>query len=604
MARMTGRFALMLSFGVLACGTSKGGDGDAGPGTFESIVVDPASVTLDVPLGGTATQDYRVFGVTGSAQTEITAACSLGLDDAGFGSFAAATLSANPRGGKTTVLAACGTQTGTGELTINLRGDVIGPGAPANAAELFGNASAGTDAVRTPLIEYPLDKAVSPRNIPPIEAQYTRAGNDLFHVALSSSFATIHIYTAEAESLLTEADWAAVAQTAAGEDLAFVVEGLLQADPAVKFTSSTTTVTMSTDTIDQTAIYWWSSNQEKILTQVFGQTDAPDDVKAECTSCHALSRSGTRIGYSRCVNGNCGQQALGFLKYNPITLAWDETVNANDLGRIGSYSTFAPVGNPFPTDDQALAMVNRQGFLELVDPDTGANVPSNIDVANVNGRSAMMPDWSPDGHSVVYAQGASGQFVDITGGKIAVMSYDFAANSHVFGTPTVLTPDPITLTNGTYNNFFFPSFSPDNNLIVFNAARAAWRNFSNARGTGSRLMLTTPDASFVVDLTNANGGFVDNSITWPHWAPTVSNDYYWIVFASERDYGHRLTLANTNAACKGNGVQQCKQIWMAAIRKDQLGAGIDPSFAPMWVPGQDIRANNISPFWTKPSVLQ
>jgi len=603
MMRLPTLATLALSVTTFACGTRPTQDGDAGS-TFEAIVVEPASVTLAVALGGTATQDYVVYGVNGSTRTDITAGCSFGLDDGGFGNFAAARLTVNPRGGKTGVLAACDLQTGTAELTVNLRGDLIGPGAPANAKELFDNATPTTDVARTPLIEYPLDRAVSPRNIPPIEVQYTKAGNDLFHVSLTSTFATIHIYTIDAESLLSEVAWAAVAQTAAGDTLTFLVEGLLQSAPATKFASIPSGVTMSTDTIDQTAIYWWASSEGSILTQVFGRTGAPSVVKDQCTSCHSVSRSGTRIGYSRCVGGDCGKQALGFLKYNSITLQWEETVNANDLGRLGSYSTFAPVGYPFPTDDQALAMVNRVGNLELVDPDTGANVPSNIAIANVNGKSAMMPDWSPDGHSVVFAQGASGQFVDISNGKIAVMSYDFAANSHVFGTPTVLTPDPITLPNGTFNNFFFPSFSPDNNLIAFNAARANWRNFGNARGTGSRLMLTTPDGAYVVDLTELNGGHVDNSITWPHWAPNVTNDYYWIVFASERDYGHRLTLANTNTACKGNGVQQCKQIWMAAIAKTKLGAGMDPSSPPMWLPGQDIRANNISPYWTKPSVLQ
>jgi len=588
---------------IAACG-SRGGNGDDATGMYDSIELDPPFATLTVPLGGTVTQDYVVWGVSGDDKTDITAKCALDVQDRSFGEFADATITVVPHGGKTSVLAACGESQGTSQLIVNLTGSVIGPGAPGNAAQLFEAATATTDVAKTPAIEYPIDKAVSPRNIPPVEVQYTTAANDLFHVTLSSSFATIDIYTSAAEVLLSATDWAAVAQTAAGENLSFIVEGMLQADPTKKYVSTTTLVTMSTDTIDQTAIYWWASSQGSILTQNFGETDAPDVVKDRCTSCHSVSRSGTRIGYSRCVNNDCGQQALGFLKFDPMTQTWKETVNADSLARFGSYSTFAPIGNPFPTDDQALAMVNRQGTLELVDPDNGATVPSNIAVANVGGKSAMMPDWSPDGKKVVYTQGASGQFVDVTEGQLAVMTYDYIAASHVFGTPVALTPPSITLPSGVYNNFFFPSFSPDNNLIVFNAARSAWRNFASARGTGSRLMLTPADGSYAVDLAAINGGNVDNSITWPHWAPNISNDYYWIVFASERDYGHRLTLANTNPGCKGNGVQQCKQIWMGAIAKNRLGAGMDPSSPPMWLPGQDIGANNISPYWTRPPVIQ
>ena len=84
-----------------------------------------------------------------------------------------------------------------------------------------------------------------------------------------------------------------------------------------------------------------------------------------------------------------------------------------------------------------------------------------------------------------------------------------------------------------------------------------------------------------------------------HWAPDSHGEYYWIVFSSERDYGHRVTRANTAPSCIANGVQQCKQIWVGAISKAALAAGaVDPSAAPMWLPGQDTQTTNISPFWT------
>ena len=37
----------------------------------------------------------------------------------------------------------------------------------------------------------------------------------------------------------------------------------------------------------------------------------------------------------------------------------------------------------------------------------------------------------------------------------------------------------------------------------------------------------------------------DLDITWPHWAPGDTTEYLWIVFSSERDYGHEVTAANT-----------------------------------------------------------
>jgi hypothetical protein len=82
--------------------------------------------------------------------------------------------------------------------------------------------------------------------------------------------------------------------------------------------------------------------------------------------------------------------------------------------------------------------------------------------------------------------------------------------------------------------------------------------------------------------------------------PGDSADYYWVVFASERDYGHKVTQANTAPSCLANGVRQCKQIWIGAISKERLasGQGMDPSAPPMWLPGQNHQTNNISPYWT------
>jgi hypothetical protein len=110
----------------------------------------------------------------------------------------------------------------------------------------------------------------------------------------------------------------------------------------------------------------------------------------------------------------------------------------------------------------------------------------------------------------------------------------------------------------------------------------------------------------VIDLTNLNGPG-DENITWPHWAPGTSGSFRWVVFSSERAYGHKLTPANTDPSCVSQGVKQCKQIWVSAIDNSKLsvsGTPPDPSAPPLWLPGQNITADNISPFWTVPTSVQ
>jgi hypothetical protein len=468
-----------------------------------------------------------------------------------------------------------------------------------------------------PTIQYPLDQAVAPLNLPAIETQWTAGSNDLFHVSYKSTYAQIDAYTTDVQATLDEGTWTAIAGTAAGDSLAITVEGLQQAAPAMKFASAAVALNLSHDTIDTTALYYWASSKGSIMSQVFGSTDQPTVVQDNCTACHSLSRSGTRLGYSRCTtDGGC--QWAGFLRYDPIQ-GWTEVVDASNDTIHGSYTTFNPPGVPFPDDTQAVALVTMStGQISMYNPDTGIQMTNtNIDGMSVlapsgsgSGHSALMPDWSIDGSTILYSSTPhTGQWVDLDNGSIATMSYSYDAGSnyHTFGAPKMIVQEPRTLPSGSYTNLFFPSFSPDMQLIVFNAARSTWRNTNAGQGAtpGQRLMLASADGSSWVDLTAMNGSG-DLDTTWPHWAPGSTSDYDWIAFSTERPYGHEITQANTAAGCIQNGVLECKQIWIGAISKAKLAAGMtmDPSSPPVWLPGQDTQADNLSPYWTAPPGLQ
>ena len=90
--------------------------------------------------------------------------------DPTFGSFVANTMTVVPHGGVTEVSAGCGGQSAVSQLTVNLDGTVItGSNTPANPGQIFGGASPGSDAALAPVIQYPIDQAVAPLNLPPIE---------------------------------------------------------------------------------------------------------------------------------------------------------------------------------------------------------------------------------------------------------------------------------------------------------------------------------------------------------------------------------------------------------------------------------------------------
>jgi hypothetical protein len=604
---------------VVACGGDDSSKFDGGmdgsvadvPVTYANISVVPPMASLTVPVAGSVTQAYTVFAdVSGMTHVDVTSQCTLSVADPTLGGFMGATFASASRGGDTTVTGKCGGGQGTATLHLTLKGWILGMGAPSSSPTLFASATVGTDPTRTPALQYPLDKAVAPLNIPPIDSQWTTAQNDLFHLSWTSPHMAIDLYTLSADAQFDPTIWTNVAASGAGDAISIAVEGLQQAQPSTKYVSAPITLNMSHDQIDNTAIYWWASSKGSLMSQTFGQTGAPTLVKNNCTSCHSVSRSGSRIGYSRCVGGNCGQLYAGFMKYDKVNSVWADTLNADGMTLQGSYSTFSPIGYPFADDKQSVALVALSAcHLTLMNPDTGTGVTSNVDTVSTHmsgnpGRCATMPDWAPDGKSVVFASTPNaGQWIDVSNSNIALMTYSYAGSMHTFGEPTMLVTGPITLSSGTYNNFFFPSFTPDGSYIVFDAARAGWRNFSVAASPGQRLMLTVPSGAWAIELAGLNGGG-DLDITWPHWAPTQASDYYWVVFSTERDYGHLLTKSNTASSCVANGVQQCKQIWISAINKKTLAAKTppdDPSSPPVWMPGQDLGADNISPYWTVPT---
>jgi hypothetical protein len=289
-----------------------------------------------VPIAGSAAQDYKAYADTnGQTHVDVTSLCTFKVTDSALGAFAAAHFASNPRGGDTTVTATCGGTQGSTSLHLILAGWILATGAPQNSPTLFANATTGIDPQHTPAVEYPLDKAVAPLNIPSIDSQWTTAQNDLFHLTWTSKHIAIELYTLQADAQFADDIWSNVAASASGDAVSVAVEGLAQGSPSTKYASAPVTLNMSHDVIDNTAIYWWASSQGNLMTQTFGQSGAPSVVKNDCTSCHSVSRSGSRIGYSRCVNGDCNQLFAGFMKYDTTNKVWTDTLSANTAQQEG-----------------------------------------------------------------------------------------------------------------------------------------------------------------------------------------------------------------------------------------------------------------------------
>jgi hypothetical protein len=199
--------------------------------------------------------------------------------------------------------------------------------------------------------------------------------------------------------------------------------------------------------------------------------------------------------------------------------------------------------------------------------------------------AATQPDLSANDSQLVFVVPRAGTISQtgdhhFMGGSLYGASFDPAANALGAVAPLLMAkPD---------ENFFYPSFSPNGEFIVFNAVSMAGPNddaFYNRRARVVLLRNPPGPNPTPIELPAANlGDSLTNS--WPKWSPFVQ-DYQgkkllWITFSSNRDYGLHLKNAGfdncypalspaydqpqplTRAGGSNTNCSQ-PQIWMAAI---------------------------------------
>jgi hypothetical protein len=400
------------------------------------------------------------------------------------------------------------------------------------------------------------------------------------------------------------------------------------------------------------AIYYWKSTVTangvggQIWVKSFGDSapeqqvtgQAGTDLGASCNGCHSLSRDGLRmVIYSDDDDSDD--------EYSDVTGSLLDMTNKTALGTAYAgrgtgqppgFSTLSPDHSHYVTSN-GLAMAPTNVFT-LWDGNAGTQL-STVTFGNAMDRPTM-PDWSPDGKSVIYVlptavaswNGAYSMQSDddhVFGGSLYTLPY---MGNQQFGTPTAF------LTSQGENNYY-PSYSPDGQFVVFDRAPhdTSVSTLTGCNGTmpqafcpndsfsnpAARLMLMPNSAnSTPVDLANANGSPasmpVQVSNSWPRWSPFLQqykgNTLLWVAFSSTRDYGVRVRNHKT-------GMYQCypadsyelpgaphhqafaancqqPQLWMAAINLS-AASGSDPSRVAFWLPFQDITTHNHTPQWTQ-----
>jgi hypothetical protein len=634
-------FAVALAAAAGACcddqttattSTSSSGGGHGGAPAEVKLRIDPPSATANVTFGTPAPAlPFHAYATVGAKpEVEITGDASWSISPA-LGTVSGGAVTLAGVGGKATLSATYEGATASAPITVHLTGEQFGPGTDATTKASFDAASPDPDAASAPAIEYPEDETVLPANLPPIEAQWSQASdNTLYRVTLSAPDVLDFTFYAAARELAFPADaWAAIRSSTPDVTMTLAIDGL--GASGLYRRSAPRALTISADTIDQSAIYVWqsSSGSFRVLDIVAGTdvplpNNAPDLGQGQpCSGCHRVSRDGKRFAYT--YNG--ANFFFGALAFDPQSQSFVAKIAPSPAER-GTYATF----NPLEATTRPAMIVtipddvpqNTPGTvrISMFDPDTNAPVTSNIAdmIAAIDpavGHATSMPDWSPDGDFVVFAAyDSDANYVRLLGDDIvrasiveAPVSYDAGSGSFTFGTPKTLVAAAPASDPDTGENNFLPSISPDGSAVAFTRAAGWWslKTQQSPINLSGRIAVVRRSDGAVIELhRGSNGPGTTMSSTWPQWAPTIGSRYAWLAYASERPYGHRLTNASPeNAQCNlVQGQKQCKQLWVMAIDKQKLASGTDdPSAAPFWIPGQNLAAQYVSPQWTKAVIV-
>jgi Tol biopolymer transport system component len=263
-------------------------------------------------------------------------------------------------------------------------------------------------------------------------------------------------------------------------------------------------------------------------------------------------------------------------------------------------------------------MVNMAyGKLTLRTADaTGTVISDNLFATTISTESMSHPFWSPDGSAMAFVSWAPGKYGAVAGQQV---TGDMVQGAQIWiapsdgknftGPPTLLVPrSPLDAAgNATYSSYY-PSISDDGTWVVFDRSSCSGPADPIATDWGAgacdgyndysaQLMLIAAAGGTPVLLANANGTQTWTN-SWPRWSPDHGkfrgNTLYWIAFSSRRDYGLSLK-GSTNGSTK-------PQMWFTAVVVDKTNPGKDPSFAPVWLPGQDPDPTgprgNHTPAWT------
>jgi hypothetical protein len=625
-----------------------GGDAVAPPiPGLTSITVTPATTSLSLQypvVAPGATAQLAAQGTFSDGHTaDVTSSVSWSVSPFGYAQAGGGAFSSEAPGAYAVVAVAGAVTSGPATVTVALKGHVVGQGVTQGDLD-------GTPSGAAPTVAYPLDGALFPYQLGPIEFQVVPTSPSQTEARIAFEGDTIDLTVYEPCVPIPSPAIAGACTVTVPADLEPLLDG---ASEGSKLTETVRLAAPGGGSLAESkplgarwsksklsgGLYYWSADiatgntlimrydldtpgtpPQEYFTQTGVNGALSDEQKmdppasngsTQCMGCHAISLDGTKIGLTF---GGSAPALFALVdvasKKTIATRLFPADPNAGQP--YAAFTAFSP--------DGATMMQAVQGKLWLRSADaTLANVSSTpLFAGALGGDLASTPFWAPKGDLLAFtgwvpnpALGASNDPNDTNGDETPNAEIWMApvTGGTTFGTPTKLVPGVAGKSE------YYPAISDDSQLVVFDESSCNGPGAPAGEVYGLNACDGYDDASAHVRLVSAKGGTpvdLDNasqhgtwSSSWPRFAPShgtfQGKTLYWIAFSSRYPYGATLPGTN-NPPTKDTE----PQLWFAAISVDPSGSfSGDPSFAPVWMPLQNPQTaprGNHSPQWVTKAV--
>lgn len=418
---------------------------------------------------------------------------------------------------------------------------IIDTGAPTNSPTLFGGNGAPSGG---PCLADPQIGTLFPGNwMRPRFTWIPAAGENLFELRLTAQNQgnALVVYTTASSWTMPVNIWAGLSQHTVDVPITVTVRGAAYASGSLTSgpeVGSSGAVRIASVSAPGAIVYWTNASSGMLLRgfrigdETLKDILAPADAGAGCVGCHTATPDGTYVGFSAGEGGGAG---LNLLSSDGQHLT-PSFISSSAQTLMARSNQDAPSFSPLhwsAGDRVALTMYQNDIIwtdLEAVSAAQGSGW--GIVARTGESTNAASASFAHTSDAVVYVStpDAVSTGVTVTNGDIHVVPFNHRAG----GTPTTLVATPA--------NEYYPAFSPDDHLVVFDRAPVGASSYNNSQ---AELYVVRADGSQAPVRIAANdpaacSGHVSPGVTnsWPQWSPAAGSNggrqFYWLTFSSTR----------------------------------------------------------------------